>query len=289
MSDNTLYNTKEALFSTLSENKSAEYFDEMYETIQSVPDDETTRPNRPLKIFSTEVEGLITIIKHNEKRLLEKNFDTKISTRLEKLIGAYRHAQSRMAWATDSYSESRKRWKALSPLAFELRNDLLNEYRFVAFGNDAVTKLIKEVSQGRTIADLIEDLHILAHPSDAIRTQLEDINFDFEQLKNAANLAFEVGTIQKDAELHRFAVTEERKIRDKVVTLLQLEEATILRWARLVFNKDKKVLRKFFSKYSRSQNNKARMENTIEEDEVLLPMDSEDEIEEEIEIEEEVA
>ncbi|MGL1934202.1 MAG: hypothetical protein OCD01_04250 [Fibrobacterales bacterium] len=274
MNINNTYKSKIAALSNLSDSKSAEHFNELYEAIQSVEDDETTKPNYSLKIFSKEAEGLIPTIRFHENALRAKNFDASHTVNIEKLVGAYRHAQTRMAWATDSYNDSIKQWKTLSPLAYELRNDMLNEYRFIAFGDEAMTKLLKDVSKGTSIADLIEDLHILAHPTESVIKSLEDINFNLDQLKYAANLAAELGQVQKEAALHRFAITEERKIRDKVVTLLMVDVAAVQRWAKLVFNKDKKTLEKFTSQHKRLKN-KARYES---EDDELEFIDSEEDV-----------
>ncbi|MGL1936109.1 MAG: hypothetical protein OCD01_13860 [Fibrobacterales bacterium] len=257
----------------LSDSTSAEQFEELTETIMAVPAESVTRPTLSLKTYAIEAEALIPIVNYHKEPLAAKQFDTRLLSSIETLVGAYRHTEKRIERAIDLYEARRMRWKGLASIAFELRNDILAEFRFVAHGNENITNMLKNIGKDASIAGVIEDLHILAHPTEFFSKDLAAINFEFDQLRHAANLGSEMGKIQQEVQLQRSAVSEERIIRDKVVTLLMAEVEAVKRWVTLVFKKEQKILDTFMGQFKRMQGTKKRYRHeTIE----LEPLESGD-------------
>ncbi|MGL1887240.1 MAG: hypothetical protein OCD76_12070 [Reichenbachiella sp.] len=143
-----------------------------------------------------------------------RKYDEAHTIALEKLTGAARIALSNMH--IDSGTDTAT-WKEISSEAFELRDELLIEFKYACTDVPKKIEILKEISKGSTISDMIQELFDLATLSETILPELEATNFPMELLTRTNELSEVLGTMQISAKLDRSNNSESRIIRDQAV------------------------------------------------------------------------
>ncbi|MGL1935308.1 MAG: hypothetical protein OCD01_09815 [Fibrobacterales bacterium] len=248
-----------------------EWFNELKAEITRVPEDEMLDLRMPPDRFLKESDAMISNIKHFSKELTASGYDATIVETLEKRTGASRMAQTRMELSKRELEDSQKRWVTITPVVFELRDSMYHDFKFACRKNKAVLDILKDLGKGRSIADMIQDLHTLGHLGDSIIKELEAINYDFSKLETAKAYTMELGQLQQEVSLKGSINKTDRTMRDKAFTLVDVIVMDTRERARWIFRDDKQILNKFLSPYNRSKysrtrrlNEEARAEESID-------------------------
>ncbi|MBK6267336.1 hypothetical protein JKA74_20000 [Marivirga sp. S37H4] len=137
---------------------SKENFESLQGSIEALLPADTKIPNMPVDVFVQEASDLQEWSRQDREQLIavgvgEVYFDT-----LEARIGALRYAQS--VWNKDQYTkeEAQQEWDELSPLAYDLKNEIEHAFRFAFRKRQDLLNKVQGVEEGSGHADLVQDL-----------------------------------------------------------------------------------------------------------------------------------
>lgn len=221
--------------------------------IQAIPNEEVKEPGIPVDVFMQEAENLSKWSLDDLEALKVVGITKAMINDLAVRAGACREAQS--IWNNDyrSQQEAQKQWAELSPLAYDLRDDLLATFRFAYRKDDALLSRVSAITDGNGHADMIQDLNDIAVLGRNNPDPLTGIGFDLAQLDVAATQADEMADLLAEANGDKADQNESKITRDKAYTYLKVLVDEIREAGKYVFRKDKKRLKGYSSQYRRKR------------------------------------
>lgn len=228
---------------------SKENFETLKGSIEAIQPADTLIPNMPVEVFLQEASDLQEWSRQDQEKLIavgvdKANFDT-----LEVRIGALRYAQS--VWNKDQYTkeEAQQEWDELSPLAYDLKNEIEHAFRFAFRKRQDLLNKVQGVEEGSGNADLVQDLSDLSALGMANLPLLKAINFDEAKLDKAASDASDLSILLAKANGERREDSSPKITRDKAYTYLKQATDEIYEAGKYVFWKDEARKKGYLSNY----------------------------------------
>ncbi|MEL6561562.1 MAG: hypothetical protein AAFQ94_25460 [Bacteroidota bacterium] len=228
-------------------------FENQLAIIMAIPGVEIRKPDIPIDVFLQEAENLNLVAGQDQAALVGAGLKwEKFGASLEEKAGALRYAQSN--WITTRYSqeEAERQWDERSGVAYELKDDLIADYRFAFRYREDLLSRLSEVVSGTSHADMIQDLSDLAALGKIGQEELAAINFNESKLVEAETMADELGIVLAKAN-EQGEKSEAKLIRDKAFTLLREAVDEIRITGKYVFRKDKERQKAYTSPYNRQK------------------------------------
>ncbi len=220
--------------------------------ITAIDDNQIKTPtNIPVDNYVQESENLYHWCKKDQVALTGKGMSWDIVTDLPLRCGALREAES--VWNLHRFSreDAAKQWAEDSPEAYDLRNELLHEFRF-AYRNDAdLSKKVNNIADGAGHADMLQDLNDLSLLGKKNPDPLTAISFDMTLLDAAAQKADELAALYAIVTGDRSEYNEAKKIRDKAYTYLKESVDEIFGYGQYLFWQDEDRKQGYRSNYLR--------------------------------------
>ena len=219
--------------------------------IQAIPDDDVKEPSIPVDVFLQEAENLHHWSLDDADPLKVVGITMAMIKDLPVRAGACREAQS--IWNKDyrSQQEAQQEWAEQSPLAYDLRNDLLKSLRFAYRKDPALLGRVSAIADGSGHADMIQDLNDIAVLGRENPDPLTAIGFDLATLDVAATRADELADLLAEANGDKSDFNESKVIRDKAYTHLKVLVDEIREAGKYVFRNDNNRLKGYSSQYRR--------------------------------------
>jgi len=137
---------------------SKENYDAKIKEITAIRDEEVSLPNMPVGEAIQEAENLAAWCQDDNPALIKAELDWTIVDDLPLRAGACRYAQSLWAREGQSREEAQKEWKAKSPGAFALRDELLHHFSFAFRNHPDLVAGVQTIREGYSNADMLQDL-----------------------------------------------------------------------------------------------------------------------------------
>lgn len=222
--------------------------------IQAIPTDEVKEPSIPIDVFLQEAENLYHWSKDDSEALKVVGITAAMIKELPVRAGACREAQS--IWNKDfrSQQEAQIQWAEQSPLAYDLRDDLLQTLRFAYRKDPALLGRVSAITDGSGHADMIQDLNDIAVLGSAYPDPLTAIAFDMAQLELAATRADEMADLLAEANGDKADQNESKVIRDKAYTHMKALVDEVREAGKYVFRNNKNRVKGYSSQYWKKQN-----------------------------------
>ena len=222
------------------------------ETLKAIPDSEAQAPTIPVGISVQETEDVYKWALDDQKQLKTVGITLEMLNDLPVRAGALREAQS--IWNKERFSqeEAQRNWAARSPLAYELRDELLHHFRFAYRADDTLLGRVSAIAEGNTNADMIQDLNDLAVLGRANLAPLKAIAFDVKKLDEAATQADELADLLATANGDREEQSESKLLRDKAYTHMKELVDMVREAGKYVFWKDPQRLKGYVSQYRKT-------------------------------------
>ena len=98
--------------------------------IDAISADQVKSPGLPVDVFLQEAENTVQWCQQDKDKLTAAGLDWTVVDDVPARCGALRQAES--LWFKERFSreEAEKEWLEKSPLAYDLRNQLLHDFRF---------------------------------------------------------------------------------------------------------------------------------------------------------------
>jgi hypothetical protein len=224
------------------------------DAIQAIPNEQVQTPGLPVDVYLQEAENLYHWCTADATELAVAGINHKMIDDLPVRSGALREAQS--LWFKDRYSqeEAQREWALQSPGAYDLRDELLHDFRFAYRNDPMLLGRVSDIADGTGPEDMIQDLNDLSVLGKANPKPLTGINVGAGKLDLAAQKADEMADLLATANGDKAEHNESKVIRDKAYTYLKELVDEIREAGKYVFWKDKTRYRGYTSAYWRKRN-----------------------------------
>lgn len=242
---------------------SKQNYEQKLETLRAIEDDKVTPPsNIPVDVYIQESENLYQWCQPDKDELTAKGLSWELVEDLPARSGTLRYAES--LWNAERFTreEAAKKWAEDSPLAYELRDDLLDDLRFAFRKNPQLSGRVKAIADGRSHADMIQDLNDLSVLGKENPELLAAINYDMSLLDQAAQMADEMADLLASATGEKAFSSETKKIRDQAYTHLKEVVDEIHAYGQYVFRDNDDRIKGYRSHYLR----RIRARRTVKQD-----------------------
>ena len=213
-----------------------ESYQKKLEVLTAIPDDQIIAPsNIPVETYVQEAKRLYHWCQQDQAELTARGLSWELVEDLPVRSGALMEAESR--WNAQRFlrKEAGKKWALESPEIYDLKNNLLHEFRFAYRKDEWLTGRVKAIAESSGHADMLQDLNDLAVLGKENPDPLTAISFDTALLDRAAQLADEKGSLWAEASCDRAGYKEVKKIRDQAFSHLKQAVDEIREYGQHVF------------------------------------------------------
>ncbi|MBK8807431.1 MAG: hypothetical protein IPO21_12620 [Bacteroidales bacterium] len=234
------------------------------EVIKNISDKETISPVMPVDVYLQEAENLYHWAEQDATELQKGGITKEFIEDLSVRTGACREAQSVWKTTQNAQEEAQTRWKNESPLAYELRDELVHTFRYAFRKQDELLKKVQAISENSGHVDMIQDLNDLAILGTANQAALQAINLDLGKLELAAHTSDEMAKLLAIVNGEKSTRNESITIRNKAFTHLKEAVDEIRACGKYIFWRNEERLKGYKSAYigkmNKKQNNKEEKE-----------------------------
>lgn len=228
-------------------------YNELLPVISAINPADVLTLNIPIDVFVQEAENLYHWSMSDQQALTKVGLDWDLVLSLPARAGACREAQSLWNKERNTRQEAEQAWKDQAPAAFDLRDQLIHDFRFAFRKSDGLLSRVDEIAQGDTNSDMVQDLNDLAVLGKDHTDLLSVINFDLPLLDQATELSDGMGDLLGATNGERKEVSETMLIRDKAYTLLKQAVDEIRECGKFVFWRTPDRLKGYNSDYWKQQ------------------------------------
>lgn len=227
---------------------------ELLDEIQAIVPEKTITPTMPVDVFVQEAEDLYHWCQDDQAALTRAGLDWMNVVKLPVRAGACRESQSRWIKERNTRQKAEQDWKDKSPLAFELRDRLLHDFRYAFRNHEGLLSRVEEIAQGDSNSDMVQDLNDLSVLGKANLDLLAAVGFDAALLDEAALTADEMGDLLGATNGERKEDSEAMIIRDQAFTYLKAPMDEIRNCGKYVFWKNPDRLEGYVSAFFKRKN-----------------------------------
>jgi len=232
-----------------------EYYDQLIGQIKAIPESEIKEPNLPVEVEAQEAENTHDWANPTDKPdLVAAGLDWSLVESMPARSGALRKAESN--WFAERFGkeEAARKWDAQSPIAYQLRDNLIHHMLFAYRKEADILGRIQSIAEGTGHADMIQDLSSLAEIGRKNPAQLKAIKqFDVKDIDKAEQLSGEMARLLAGAKATTGLIAS-KIIRDKAFTYLKTALDEVRAYGQFVFWRKKDRLAGYSSHYFRQQN-----------------------------------
>lgn len=237
---------------------SKESFNQKLPTLEQIPAEKIETPNMPVAIAIQEAADLAEWAKDDKDTLVKSGLDWTLVEDLPIRTDATRYAES--VWSKESISqeEAAKLWSEKGPEGFALRDELVHHFFHGFHNNQELTMKVREIAEGGSNADMVQDLSDLAVLGNANMALLQNTLMDPADLERAAPLADELSDILARANGERNNPEKSKQVRDRAYTHMKQAVDEIRRIGQYAFYRNDGRRKGYVSRYFRMANRRLR-------------------------------
>lgn len=235
------------------------------DAINAIPNNQIQVPVMPIDIYLQEAEDTHQWSSNDAAELATVGITREMIDDIPVRAGALREAQS--IWAKDRYAQedAQIQWKIQSPLAFDLRNELLHIFYFAFRKDEVLLNRVRKIAEGDSNADMIQDLNDLAVLGKANIDTLKAVGAKPALLDDAATKADEMASLLATANGDRAEQSEAKTIRDKAFTHLKQLVDEVREAGKFLFWRNPDRYKGYVSNYRKKHRDKSEPEAESEE------------------------
>ncbi len=221
-------------------------FEAWKDQIESLSPENVKLPSQPIDDFVASTETLAVKADEDRDALAAAGMDVNLIDELPPLSGALRYCQALWMSEYRAREEAQKEWLEQSPQAYELRDELLHHFVFAYRHQDDLLKKVKRIREGRTHADMVQDLVDIAVLGEKYPEPLTAINLDLNLLTQSRTVSHAMSELLAASNGAAGDSSVNKQLRDKAFTLLA-EKARIVRdYGQYVFWKDEDRKKRYY-------------------------------------------
>lgn len=224
------------------------------DVLKAIPLEKVSIPAIPMDVYLQEAENLYHWALDDQEKLSVVGISAEKLADLPIRAGACREAQS--VWFKERFSqqEAQRNWGIQSPLAYDLRDELLHTFRYAYRKDESILGRVSAIAEGDGHADMIQDLNDLAVLGRENPDPLNNIGYDLAKLEQAGNTADQMADLLAMANGDKADQSESKIIRDKAFTHLKELVDEIREAGKYVFWRDPQRYKGYVSQYWKKKN-----------------------------------
>jgi hypothetical protein len=217
--------------------------------INAHPLNEVKLPNQPIDECTADAETLAIEAVKDKDALLQAGMDVTLIDELPSLAGAVRYCQALWMSEYRAKEEAQKEWLEQSPLAYDLKDEMLHHFSFAYRAYPDIKTKISRIREGNGHADMIQDLLELAVLGEKNPEPLAKISYDVSLHETARSTSHKMSELLALSNGSKDEQSVNKLLRDKAYTLLIEKMSTIREYGRYIFWKDENRREKYFVNY----------------------------------------
>tara|TARA_R110001583_G_scaffold12056_7_gene53769 strand:+ start:130 stop:846 length:717 start_codon:yes stop_codon:yes gene_type:complete len=227
-----------------------ENYEALKPTYEVKPQEIVKQPNMPIDIAVNEAMDTHYNAKQDSDKLATTDIDISLIEDLPVRAGGLKYAQFLWDQVYKDTSTAEEEWKTLSPIAYDLRDELLHVFRYAYRKDEKLMVLVGRIAEGSGHADLVMDLGSLAMLGKNNPAPLQAVNLDITKLDRASELSEQCNELLGRVHGARTADDQtEKDMRDRAFTHLKQAVDTIREAGKFLFWKDEERVLLYGSRY----------------------------------------
>jgi hypothetical protein len=233
---------------------SKEIFEAKKSSIEAITKEETIEPQIPIAIALQESEDLYQWAQDDREALEQSGLEMELLNDLPARTASLRYIQSIWQKEFKTMEKAQVEWSKIAPVAFDLRDTLIHEFRHAFFKFPNLLAKVKAIDEGAGNADMLQDLSDLVVLGNANIELLNKIKFDSSLLQKAQEFTQTLPEMLAQANGLRNSDNITKILRDKAFTYMKIAVDEIRRNGQYKFWRTPERKKGYVSKY----NNKSR-------------------------------
>ncbi len=215
-------------------------------------------PDMPITVRLGEAESLAQVFEADLSRFATISITSESLDLLKTKTDALRIAE--IDWANHRFQkdEAREEWNRLSPLAYELRDEIVHCFRYGYRKNRTLQLQIDEIEEGSSHDDMLLDLGKLGKIGVENPEELAKINFPTAKIELAMKYSDELATLYAEATIGNLGSHPKKIARDVAYADLKAIMSEIRDAGKYLFWKDAERKALYSSSYISRQSKAAR-------------------------------
>jgi len=243
-----------------------EDYDKKLEDILAIEKDQVKKPNNiPVNVYIQEAKNLYQWCLDDKETLTAVGLNWEFVTDLPARAGALAEAESRWSKQRFARKEWEKKWQKESPIAYDLKNEILECFRFAFRKDSQLLRKVAYIAEGEGHAAMIQGLSSLAGLGKANLMLLKKINFDMTLLDRAADYSDLMAPLLAETNTEREKVSDGKKIRDRAYTHLKEAVDEIYGHGQFAFRQDDDRRKGYRSNYMHERRKRYEGKSPIKE------------------------
>ncbi len=214
-------------------------------------------PDMPINVRLGEAESLAQVFEEDLPRFATISVTSELLDALRASTGELRTAE--IDWANHRFQkdEAREEWSRLSPLGYELRDEIVHSFRYGYRKNRTLQLQIDEIEEGSSHDDMLLDLGKLGKIGIDNPNELVKINFPTSKIELAVKYSNELATLYAEATIGDLGSHPKKIARDVAYADLKAIMSEIRDGGKYLFWKDAERKKLYVSEYKTTKNRKA--------------------------------
>ena len=139
-----------------------ESYESLKPTYDAIEKKDIKHPNLPIDIAVNEATDLYNNAKQDGEEFATTDVDVSLIESIPVRASGLKYAELLWNQVYKDTSDAEQEWKTLSPIAYDLHDELLHIFRYAYRKDDKLIALVSRISEGGGHADLVMDLGSLA-------------------------------------------------------------------------------------------------------------------------------
>lgn len=229
-------------------------YNDLLPALLAIRPEKVVIPTMPVEVFVQEAENLVHWCPDDQEALTKAGLNWNFVTDLPARAGACRESQSRWIKERNIRQEAEQQWKDESPVAFDLRDQLIHDFRYAFRKDEGLLSRLDEIAEGNTSSDMVQDLNDLAVLGNANLDLLALVSFDVTLLATAAATSDRMGDLLGATNGERKMDSEAMNIRDRAYTYLKEAMDEIRECGKYVFWRNADRQKGYISEFWKNKN-----------------------------------
>jgi hypothetical protein len=240
-------------------------YEKKLDVIKAIEDDRIKIPNNiPIGVYIQEADNLYHWCKEDKDTLTGLGLSWELVKDLPTRTGALREAEALWNSQRLARKQAAEKWNKKSPAAYNLRDELLQYFRFAFRKYPGLLKQVSRIAEGDRHADMIQDLNDLSILGKQNPGLLANINFDMLLLDKAAATADQIAQLLAEVNTERAEYKEAKRIRDQAFTHLKEAVDEIYEYGQFAFRGNDERKKGYRSHYMYMRRKRTKRKSTAE-------------------------
>ena len=232
-------------------------YESKLQVIKAIDGNQIKTPHHiPVSVYIQEAKNLYQWVREDMQALIAAGLSRQLVKDLPIRSGVLVEAEALWSVQRESVQEAAVKWRKEYPAAYDLRNQLLHQFRFAFRKRPDLLTAVKNIGDGKRHSRMINSLNSLGVLGKSNLELLAAIDFDKSLLDLATETSAKMASLLAEANGSSPGYREAKEIRDRAYTHLKEAVDEICEYGQFVFRRNKDRFIGYRSRYIHSRRKK---------------------------------